>query len=1116
MKIKKIFIHIDFTSECILDIDNFTIRRLNDNQEGDIKVLSDKELGLDIISIRWYNSNSYIYDEFIKYNFDNSGNYYYKPFCDNYILNYDLNEILIIHSEWRKTCILNINKNIIFKKDEIKEKGNYKINGNILNIKWDLWGEESFIKLENYYYQEKYLIELLNKDIINKDDKIESDNYNNIEVGKIDIVEDVDKVNKYNNYNELEVNVTKGSVIDYFKKIEENKKNNEIMLFNDKFKKIGDNFYFSYKNTILSQNSIPNKNEFIYKILNCANINNIVNKFELLLKNNSLINNNYLNQSNIKNYIKYYKEQHENNVNKCNIKRNIWNSSNDLIDDYAILKLDFKIEHEFVGGKSRCLTIADWGYPPFGGGENWLLTMNKIFNKNKYENYDNYFICFFDPFKNQSYDNINMIELNYVKIIQMPKDLIQIIKMIKILNPVFINHQGSDRLFYMKISNILQIPFLTGFCFWQNIIKFNGNNINLNMISNQYLEKTDEFMNIIKNSYTYVASNFVNDIIYKFYNLKLDLIETISIKDDFHINSNFIDDFDKMKYVTIINCHYNKGGYLLKYLCENVDFNIPLQIIYTEHDPVITIEYVTQLLNERNKKNNINIIIIEKINIKLVYMKTRILLIPSLCEETFCRVAYEGMMNKIPILSTKNGNLKYLLGNYAIFIDEFNICDWKNNIEAIYFDKNKIMLYQNIKYSITEDIIEDKIIKKINLMNDNKSKYILNDKHIGIIIPWADQGLGIQGRDYYITLKNIGYEPYIFSFKPYHCTHDNLLLQTDRNEWMYENIYYSQNYRENIDLDEIINFIYNNKIKKIIIIEATFINIFRISFLLKLLGIQLYLVVNIECIRIIEINYHDIFDKLLTNNNDSYNIMSSLYPDKTYHLGFHFNHSYFSNTYILKNNIKDIYDNTKLDNTKVIKFFCIGGLNSISRKNINLIIQTFYNIYQKNYNLNINLKWILNVYIQGVEIPDIIKEYQCDNIYYNISNLSYKEIIDKYIENDIFIHMGSHEGLGLGFYESLYCGTPVITMNWTPNNEIIKDRVNGWLINCEYSNIYDNDISLIQQGIINEDELKDKIISILDNMNETLDIINNTISNIKNLQNINKIEFEKKFYDILS
>jgi hypothetical protein len=68
-----------------------------------------------------------------------------------------------------------------------------------------------------------------------------------------------------------------------------------------------------------------------------------------------------------------------------------------------------------------------------------------------------------------------------------------------------------------------------------------------------------------------------------------------------------------------------------------------------------------------------------------------------------------------------------------------------------------------------------------------------------MIVPWADQGLGIQSRDYYISLKELGYTPHIFSFKPYHSNESNKLLQCDKSEWdSFENVYYSNSYRENI------------------------------------------------------------------------------------------------------------------------------------------------------------------------------------------------------------------------------------------------------------------------------------------------------------------------------
>ncbi len=202
----------------------------------------------------------------------------------------------------------------------------------------------------------------------------------------------------------------------------------------------------------------------------------------------------------------------------------------------------------------------------------------------------------------------------------------------------------------------------------------------------------------------------------------------------------------------------------------------------------------------------------------------------------------------------------------------------------------------------------------------------------------------------------------------------------------------------------------------------------------------------------------------------------------------------------------------KIKKKENLKFFCTGGFNAISRKNIDIIVSTFYNIF----NDNIFLKWELNVYIQGVQIPESINKYKCDNIKYHVNNLSYKLIIDKYFEHDIFIHMGSHEGLGIGFYESIYCGTPILTMDWIPNSEIIIDNKNGWLINCSYSDIYDNDNSLLNKGIINEKILKRKIIELIEDKDNTINIINNTISNIENISNINKKMFESNFLKILS
>lgn len=1067
------FYHSEWSDLCVIDEKKKIIKKYNNiNEIGRFSIINNE------IKIIW-NDWKDIEDIFIKID----SNYYEKKFCEKYISNYKLFEINIYEKETKNIYYFNDKDYIIFQKGVISNIGSYEFKeNNLLIIKWFNGNDDIYIKILDIYYSKKNLNLFLQKINLYENDYFEifKSNINNnlIEFDNEkdkDLIEFDNIINENNDLIKIDDIKNRSDVENI--KIEENDINYKLCTKNKKkYKLINDKYIYIHENLLN------------YKITNVIIDNNIINNNLLKLINNindKFRNKNYLNKIRINNYI--------------NDSKYLQNELEYMLE----LKLPFSID---IKKKKRILSLVEWGYPPFGGGENWMLNFNKILYKN---NYDNFLICFSDPFKNEYFDCIKKIDLKYVQIIQMPKDILLIIKIIKLINPDIINHQGVNREYFMKISNILEIPFLTGFCFWNNIIKFNMNDINVNMINNNNLTETDEFEIILDNSYNYVSSDFVNDIVDKIYNKKLEVIETISLKDEYYIE-NKNEEF-KQEYVTLINCHYNKGGFLVENLCKILNSNIPLLFVYTENDPNIPFSKIEEWINERNKINNVNILINGKVDIKEIYKKTRILLVPSICDETFCRVAYEGMMNNIPIISRQNGNLKYLLKDYAIFLDTIDNNIWMNEIQSLYFDKTRLDSFKNkSNYILSQDIIEKKIINKIKSIKE--SKYKLKNNNIGMIVPWADQGLGIQARDYYISLKELGYNPHIFSFKPYHATHENILLQTNREEWNYKNIHYSSNYREDITYDEIFDFVYKYNIKTMIIIEASFLGIFKIALFLKLLKINIHLIVNIECIRLNELQYHNIFDKILTNNYDSNEIIKGIFPDKSYYLGFHLNYPYFQK---LEKKEKRISDK--------IKFCCFGGLNSISRKNIDKIIKSFYSIYydtnneenkinEENYYKN---NWILNVYIQGVEVPDIIKKYKCPNIIYNVNNLSYRTIIDKYYENDISIHLGSHEGLGLGFYESLYTGTPIITINWTPNNEIVYNNINGWIVDCEYAILNDNSEGIIHRGILDENILKNNIINILKDNENTLRIINNTISESKSLFKKNKEHFNKNIIDFL-
>ena len=228
--------------------------------------------------------------------------------------------------------------------------------------------------------------------------------------------------------------------------------------------------------------------------------------------------------------------------------------------------------------------------------------------------------------------------------------------------------------------------------------------------------------------------------------------------------------------------------------------------------------------------------------------------------------------------------------------------------------------------------------------------------------------------------------------------------------------------------------------------------------------------------------------------------MNTFFNSKTELLNFHLNHPY----------IKELPSPKLYNAKKKLKFLCIGGLNSVSRKNLNIIIDVFSTI---NNNFN-DLLFEVNIHILGVEKINT-DEYNLKNINIFYEQKSYKQILETYINNDIFIHLGTQEGLGLGFYESLYCGTPILTINWIPNIELIQHNKNGWVSSCLYSKNYENTISIINKGNIIKSELYTTIIEILSNTKKTISIIKDTYNNKSILYNKNMDYFNDKFLKIL-
>lgn len=717
------------------------------------------------------------------------------------------------------------------------------------------------------------------------------------------------------------------------------------------------------------------------------------------------------------------------------------------------------------------LIATNWTYP-FGGGEEFMYdTMEWAHNLGMIS----YWITFSDS-KNKHFDKFMSTKHKYGTILNIPGgfNTETLYKWVYILKPDIIHHQGMFRQQFFVTAERLNIPFLTGFHFWTGGIILNEITQNIEIIKNAHMHKIHpEFEQLIKTNKCnfYCASSFVQECFKLITNVHIsDIICPASSFERYKIKN--LDSFES-KYVVIINIHKYKGGLILLHLLKKC-LNIHFMCIKTEHNSDDLDNLIQTEINIRNTTNTASCVYMERTyDMNSIYSQAKIIICASIVDETYCRIVNEAMMNGIPILTTHRGNIHYLVGDITPILDPEDYDEWVKAVNNLY---TNIDLYNDMS---------NKMLKKYEDISENKSKIQFetvirktllksNEYNIGILTPWCDQGLGIQSRNYYNIIKSSKlYNIAIFAFKSYNATTDNN-LQKNKKEWDIDNIYYSSHIREDITDTEIIQFCEKYNIGKMIIPETCWFRIFQIAQLLKHLNIKTYAIPNIEIVRKDELYKHNYFYKILNNNYLCGRLLSNLDVPNIY-IGY---------------GIQDIVLKEKKYSDNIIKYLFIGGMNAFSRKQLINVCEGFIKAYENNQNIHIT---VCVQKMDGQHNLDKYTNYPGFTILQQ--HYTYKDIIELYYTHHISIQVSKHEGLGIGFYESVLTGTPVLTLNTPPHNEIILDTINGWHIQCYYKKMEDNDNALFDSAYFDINVFAQKILEI-----SNIDKINHVIKNLK--QNI--------------
>uniref|UniRef100_A0A6C0BPY8 Glycosyl transferase family 1 domain-containing protein n=1 Tax=viral metagenome TaxID=1070528 RepID=A0A6C0BPY8_9ZZZZ len=762
--------------------------------------------------------------------------------------------------------------------------------------------------------------------------------------------------------------------------------------------------------------------------------------------------------------------------------------------------------------------VTKWGYP-FGGGEQFMYgTMLWA----KQANMDPYWISFYQP-SNEHYPTFSAVDvvfdgLHCGKLIHVPGGYTDesLKTWLQLLQIDFVHHQGHLRVEMLNVCVSLNIPFIAGFHFWHGAIVLDESKQNDRMLENAGAHQVDEnFAHVLeKSAQVYVASPFMVDVIEKVTDVRLENVILASAgceSSQLHPLSpapgERVNDFigrrmqkmgrfdDQQAVVSAMSIHKLKGGELFFHLFKNMP-DIPFL--------GVEVELFSDGLGKKIKmaaefQSGAGVEIIPRVSdIREVHCRTRVMLIPSLVDETFCRVALEAMINGIPIVTTGAGNIKYLVGDAGIVIPDrlFSagekstgnqgpagdqvVCPvplqpWMEAVRKLYTDDAEWLKYHRRALQRAQECGEMQSSLSFLRVCVNSTRESAR-YNVAFFSPWCDQGLGIQCKRYVDILHNdpsFGklFRTHVFAFRPYFVEDRPMdeRHQRDPSEWDHPRIYYSPNVREKVTDDEIVEFITRYNIGKVIIPETCWFRVFEMAKLLKSHNVKVYAVPNIEIVRRDEIGKHRHFHRILCNSYFCESVFQANGYTNTSYVGYSQGSDALDTIPPLRARSGDGSD------VGTVRFLNVGGMNAITRKQCLKVCQAFALAMKSISSGDAHLICT----IQGDYPPEIDAYRSHPDMTIITEHLPFSQLKKMYHECHVNVQVSKHEGLGIGFFESISIGKPVITLDAMPHGEIIVPDVNGWTVPCNMQPMQDNTDSFLESAHFEPADLAETFVRII-------------------------------------
>jgi glycosyltransferase involved in cell wall biosynthesis len=322
-----------------------------------------------------------------------------------------------------------------------------------------------------------------------------------------------------------------------------------------------------------------------------------------------------------------------------------------------------------------------------------------------------------------------------------------------------------------------------------------------------------------------------------------------------------------------------------------------------------------------------------------------------------------------------------------------------------------------------------------NFINDALAHATLSPKrNVGLYAPWSEQGLGELARIYGRVLRRSGLRVHVLSFQAYEAKDRGVAIQHTSADWAAgkdaDTVHYSLNDREHVTLHEMSQFISTKNVGRLLYPELRLLTNWQKIANLKIRNLEAIAVPMIESVGKSEVPNHNYLHRTWCVTRQCENVLREMGVKNTSYIGHGFGPR-------LTREAIDQKKAIALSRERIV--FChMGGHNPHFRKRTANVIEAFTLAAERRDDI------CLRVYMMR-NFSGVSKAHH-PRISYHLGSLPHSEVLAAYRSSDVSIQVASHEGLGLGFYESLAMGTPIVSLDLAPHNEVVRPGVSGWLL----------------------------------------------------------------------